>query len=290
MATQKVRPDQDRDERQEVQRRQVSRTIKAGALAIAAIVGAIVALIAVLAGGPEVQNGSLAATATAVESGTTGVAEGPNRFRPDGAEPAAPEHGRHGKLILSKSETGDAMITDSASAVYVFADGRVIWQRMSVAEGGTGGWLVRRLTPRGIYLLQPDTTADMREDTNPELVDPFGLPAGAWKDPTPEPYLASRYAVCPDVFFVPTDWQELPSRARDLLRGSEEGYIDSCVVVTTADARRLDNILSSTEGFERNASLEYRIKTESGIASVGVYPVLPNATFDRVCNNFWTDC
>jgi hypothetical protein len=61
-------------------------------------------------------------------------------------------------------------------------------------------------------------------------------------------------------------------------------------VVTTTDARRLDKIISSTEGFERNASLEYRIKTESGIASVSVYPVLPNATFDRVCEDFWTDC
>ena len=42
MATQKVRPDQGRDEHQQVRRRQVSRTITVATLAIAAITGAMV--------------------------------------------------------------------------------------------------------------------------------------------------------------------------------------------------------------------------------------------------------
>jgi hypothetical protein len=294
VATQKVRPDQDRDERQLVQRRQVSRTLTFGALAVAAIAGAIAVLIAIVAVDPEVQNTSIASTATAGESGTTegssDVAGEPNRFRPDGSAPAAPEHGSHGRVVMS--ETSGRY---PAYAVYVFADGRVIWQRRTGAVNTTtGGWLVRRLTPKGIYLLQADTKADMGEQSNPKLLDPFGLPVDAWRDPTPEPYRASRYAVCPDRFYVPTHARLLPPRARDLLNESEEGYIDSCAVVTTADARRFDQILSSTDGVERDhlvdrGSLEYRIETESGIASIRVYPVLPNATSDSLCGDLF-DC
>jgi hypothetical protein len=107
-------------------------------------------------------------------------------------------------------------------AVYVFADGRVIWRRRT--GGGsttTPGWLERRLTPKGIYLLQPDTTGHMGEKSNPKLLDPFGLPVGAWEDPTPEPYQASHYAVCPSRSSPATIRRLLSTPARALLRGNE---------------------------------------------------------------------
>ena len=61
-------------------------------------------------------------------------------------------------------------------------------------------------------------------------------------------------------------------------------------MLTATGARRLDKFLSSTEGFDRNASLEYRFETDSGTASISVYTVLPNGAFDRVCKDFRTDC
>jgi len=77
--------------------------------------------------------------------------------------------------------------------------------------------------------------------------------------------------------------------AKALLRGSEQGYIDACLVVTAGEARALDEVLV-TAGFERDDSYrtnrhswsgEYRIVDGSTIAVVGVHPVQPNATFEQ---------
>jgi hypothetical protein len=207
-----------------------------------------------------------------------------NAFRPDGSEPAAPEHGKHGKLVMSDTTGGGAY--GPSYAVYVFADGRVIWRQRGGGPGVSTGWLVRRLTPEAIDLLEPDDTPDIRKSNGqlaqPQLhLDPLGLPVGAWEDPTSK-LQRGRYAVCPRAS-VATIWQLLPPRARALLLGSEGGYIHRCLVVTTGDARRLDEILSWTDGYERDTFLgqrKYRIHSGSVTASFAVIPVLPNATFE----------
>src|SRR5262245_6223413 len=61
MAAQKVRLAPDRDERQEAQRKRTNRTLTIGSLTMAAIVGAIVVLMAVVASGDDDRRASTAA-------------------------------------------------------------------------------------------------------------------------------------------------------------------------------------------------------------------------------------
>ncbi len=305
MASQKTRPDPgtlERRERGQGDRSPRGRIGAYGGLAAALVVVAVVvtSLFALASGDgtPEaVQPGQPSATGAGTTGQTTGsthappeVAEESTGFLPEGIEPAAREHGKSGKLVMK--DTGVA----PQYSVYVFADGRVIWRRRT---GGvrttTPGWLERRLTPKGIELIRAGAKPDMGESSNPKLLDPFGLPAGAWEDPWREPYRASHYAVCPSRSSAATIWRQLPARARDLLRGSEgivrgsepsvgfnpdEYYSLRCLMVTTEDARRLEQFLVN-DGFKRDTLWkglrEYRI---GAMASVGIFAALPNATFE----------
>jgi hypothetical protein len=296
MATQKVRPDPGILERQDRRSRRWSTARTVGMYGLVAVVIFVVtaAAVAVLKSEPSPDEMTLArpsATEPAVTDHLTGPTDSPsevpgrpNALRPDGSEPAAPEHGKHGKLVMSDTTGGGAY--GPSYAVYVFADGRVIWRQRGGGPSVSTGWLVRRLTPEAIDLPEPYDTPDIGTSngqlSQPQLhLDPLGLPVGAWGDPTSKPY-RGRYAVCPRAS-VSAIWRLFPTRARKLLGGSEEGYIHGCLVVTTEDARRLDEILSWTDGYERDTFLgqrKYRIHSGSVTASFAVIPVLPNATFE----------
>jgi hypothetical protein len=235
MATQKVRPDQDRDEQQRVQRRQVSRIIKAGTLAIAAIVGAIAVLIAVVAVGPGDQNSATpvggggiesAASSTAAPGNTTIV--GSKGLLLENATPSKPPRG---KLVRWKG----ALEWDG----FLYADGRWIY-----SDGSK--WVERRLTARGVRLLR----------SAPQPVHPEWLPASAWEDRNLSPYVPSRYMVVATSDYLfgggplprPPVKHELPSRVQELLRRGDR-IVGSGLELTTDEARTLAQVLSES-GFE----------------------------------------
>jgi hypothetical protein len=298
MASQKTKPDPGSRERERTQLPRSPRGRIGGYGGLAAILVVVFVMVASLfalwnndvtpdaaqQGGPST-NGPTGSPQTTGPGESQQAKEGPNRFRLKGSEPAFPESGNHGQVVMSES-SGDKWVNGHKYAVYVFADRRVIWHQRTGGGGTTThGWLVRRLTPKAMQLIPHATPAIGRSELSHHRVylDPLGLPESAWEDPASQPYRATRYVVCPRRFLVPHDLLLLPARAQDLLRGSEEGYIGRCLVVTAGDDRRLDRILSRADGFERVdlfAGHEYSFDSGSGIASFDVFPVLPNATFE----------
>jgi hypothetical protein len=244
MATQKVRPDPGRDERQKAQRGQVSRTLKVGTIAIAAIMGAIVVLVAVVAVRPGEQNGATPLAAGVSEGGTPSTATStaaPPRdtstvgLPPEGATPSKPVRGRLARWKGALEWDG-----------YVYADGRWIY-----SDGSN--WVERRLTPKGVDFLR----------FAPQPVHPDWLPASAWEDREPRPYVASRYVVVATYEYLfgeashgeeghPPIKHELPTRIQDFLR-RWDWIVGSGFEMTTSEARRLAQTLSES-GFKQTPS------------------------------------
>jgi hypothetical protein len=102
MATQRIRPEQGRDERQEAQRRQVNRTLTLGSLALAAVVGAIAVLMALVTTSADEQTASTTAVATAGEGASTATAT-PVVGGPNGSGPKVLS-----QLLPSRASTGSS--------------------------------------------------------------------------------------------------------------------------------------------------------------------------------------
>lgn len=279
MATQKVKIDSgvlDRRDRRQ-RRRQTGR--KVGMYGLVAVVVLLVTAAAVVVWRSErstdaVPLGRPSSTGPAVTGPTELPATGPaehsrgagfSSFLAKGAEQSAPEHGRHGKLVMSAGGIHPGY------HVRVYADGRVIWIRQTGSSDT--GWLERRLTPEGLTLLRSGAVR-----LGGQFDDPGSkLPASAWVDLEAEPYVPSRYAVCPGGSAARA-WPLLPRRARVLLRSTEQGYVHRCLVVTTEDALEVDELLLEVEGFERSRGqglTSYSLRDRAGISFL---LVLPNAT------------
>jgi hypothetical protein len=285
MATQKVRPDADRDGRQRVQRQRVRRTLTFGALAIAAIIGAIAVLIAIVAVGPQ---GST--TSTPVVSAVGGGGPGSDTNSTPPPVPERPAHLPGAGVSPSRPLHGDLIKEEGRrhpwSATYLYADGRLISAGATRLSYDASDWVERRLTPEGVRLLR--TRASL---------DTHGLPASAWKDRKPRPYVAARYRVAAPYGdrkgpgFVAI----LPPAARELLLTAGEPVLVHAFVLRTDYARMLVKILSD-RGFHQlldigtctppgevvySGSVQAR---EVKHLSIMFFPVLPNGqVINKVC-------
>ena len=126
-----------------------------------------------------------------------------NGLPPEGASPSEP---LLGELVMTDSGTHPRFF------VNVYADGRLIWFRQDQGEY-PNAWIEQRLTPGGVNLL---VFGDV--PLGGQFEDPGEqLPAYAWEDREPRPYVPSRYAVLPSRNIN----RFLPAAARDLIAGTE---------------------------------------------------------------------
>ena len=196
--------------------------------------------------------------ATATDGPGPGVPErvGFIGLPPEGTMPSASDAGE----TVLEHLWGDGPITGNAGlesfpgAIWVYADGRVIWYiHADLPEGANArstGFLEQRLTPDGVdhFVVNSAARASFRselramtpEELGERLRDPLGWPAGTWLDQTIRPYVATNYRVCfqplydrnvrlgnPDAFEAnelegPRGWSQLlellPESARDIAR------------------------------------------------------------------------
>lgn len=149
---------------------------------------------------------------------------------PPGATPSAPEDG---ELVASMWEHIGAPGDFGNGWLYLYADGRLIWERLD--PNPTRGWLEQRLTPEGVELIRseiiatglfdqdqppPEPNDGFPRETNggsvqvrnddqlvyvnrfvPELMGRLAelwswLPDDAWEEAETKPYVPTRYAVC----------------------------------------------------------------------------------------------
>ncbi|MDH4111311.1 MAG: hypothetical protein OEV60_01350 [Actinomycetota bacterium] len=213
---------------------------------------------------------------------------------PEEATPSTPERG---ELVLSFYGSAEGI---PRTKIYVYADGRLIWQQEGDlpegANASTTGFLEQRLTPEGVEMMRAEiassglfgdeldlvphgpldaTPGSALERLVPRIVDPASwLPAAAWKDREVSTYVPSRYEVCYEGTTRDSErvLAQLPPSApsiRDRNRCSE---------VTTADARAIVARLEDA-GLEqiepKDASrLEYQL--EFGGFSMWFEPFLPH--------------
>jgi hypothetical protein len=165
-----------------------------------------------------------------VRAPTAGVIDLPG-IAPAEAIPSTPETG---ELVASMWEHEGAPGHFGNGWLYLYADGRLLWEQLDPADP-TGGWLEQRLTPEGVELIrseiiatglfEPDQPPPPANDGWPretngasvqvrnadqlvyvnrvvlELQERLAklwswLPEDAWEDAETKPYVPSRYAVC----------------------------------------------------------------------------------------------
>lgn len=216
---------------------------------------------------------------------------------PVGATPSAP---RNGRLVLSYF---GRQFTHWYQ-VWVYADGRLIWQREGdLREGANAyatGYLEQRLTPEGVELLRRPGSAEVALFGFPWR-PPYPaswLPGRAWEEPAIRAYVPSRYAVCYQGLLRPIERSEilagLPSPAGSLLRsghfapssveGWRRGFGGGCSSLTTADARTLARILEEAgygqdRDFQKAYMLTYYLTSLRSIRKETVIrfePILPH--------------
>jgi hypothetical protein len=150
-------------------RKRRNQRITAGVVGIAVFVAAIWII---ATGGPF--DRTLTPGGSPEPSGPTGlpphpVGVGLMGFPPEGATPSTPEHGELVVGIGFGHTAGDA----ERFSLRLYADGRVIWQRLG---GGTGvydsstGLIEQRLTPEGVELVRAEVLASGLFDHDRELL------------------------------------------------------------------------------------------------------------------------
>ena len=103
----------------------------------------------------------------------TSAPKGAMELPPDGATPSTPASGELVVSMWSRGRTGwDGW-------VYVYADGRLIWQRRGPLPAT--GWLEQRLTPEGVELVQAEilSTGLFDPAQSPSATDPDRPPPGS---------------------------------------------------------------------------------------------------------------
>ena len=216
---------------------------------------------------------------------------------PQGATPSAPGNGR---LVLSYF---GRQFTHWYQ-VWVYADGRLIWQREGdLREGANAyatGYLEQRLTSEGVELLRRRGSAEVALFGFPWR-PPYPaswLPRRAWEDHTIRAYVPSRYAVCYQGLLRPIERSEilasLPAPAGRLLRpgnfdpssveGWRRGFGGGCSSLTTADASTLAQVLEEAgygqdRDFQKAYMLTYYLTSLRSIRKETVIrfePILPH--------------
>ncbi|MGH2635343.1 MAG: hypothetical protein ACRDHU_04270 [Actinomycetota bacterium] len=216
---------------------------------------------------------------------------------PEGATPSAP---RNGRLVLSYF---GRQFTHWYQ-VWVYADGRLIWQREGdLREGANAyatGYLEQRLSSEGVQLLRRRGSAEEALFGFPWR-PPYPaswLPQRAWDNSTIRAYVPSRYAICYQGLLRPIERSEilagLPAPAGRLLRGGNfdpssvegwrRGFGGGCSGVSTGDARRLARILEGAgygqdRDFQKAYMLTYYLTSLRSIRKETVIrfePILPH--------------
>jgi hypothetical protein len=179
MVTQQTPPKQDALERQ--RKRQMRRTTnrKLGVFAVAAAIAGS----ALFAGFASVGDGGLQAGISPSSPVDTPSTAAPHPagvgfvgfvgFPPEGATPSTPERG---KLVLGIGfghTAGDA----ERFSLHMYADGRVIWQRLGNFQGTVEdtGLIEQRLTPEGVELVLAETLSTGLFDRDRDFTAADGL-------------------------------------------------------------------------------------------------------------------
>jgi hypothetical protein len=216
---------------------------------------------------------------------------------PEGATPSRP---RDGEVVLSYFGQRFTHWYE----VWVYADGRMIWQREGDLREGANeyatGFLEQRLTPRGVALL-------MRRGSAEDALFGFPwrppypaswLPPRAWEDRAIRAFVPSRYAVCYQGLWRPIPASRilgwLPAPASELLRagaaaptsvaGLLRGSSGGCSVVTTDDARAVaaafqDGAFRQDLEFREMYALTYHVRGGGAVrneAAIRFDPILPH--------------
>ncbi|HEX6329860.1 MAG TPA: hypothetical protein VF129_01030 [Actinomycetota bacterium] len=215
---------------------------------------------------------------------------------PEGAMPSQP---KRGELVMSYFGRQFAYWYQ----VWVYEDGRLIWQREgNVLEGANEratGFLEQRLTSQGVELLRERRSVEAALFGFPWR-PPYPaswLPPGAWEDREIRAYVPARYAACylglrrgvePSRAL---SW--LPERAAELLRATAfDGEIDerwlrgfdgACSRLTIGQARRVADWLEDggvrQDEFRQMYGLTYYFHAPRSVASEAVLrfePILPH--------------
>lgn len=229
---------------------------------------------------------------------------------PEGAAPSSPETG--------------ALLSDlPAIPVFVYEDGRVIWpdsipaSEVSPQPGDGWDWFERRLTPVGLDLVRAETRSGGRLDpaappednpwsvyldgerelpmgeyTHLEYPDLSWIPARAWEDPEPRPFVPSHYAVClgwPDADLA-ARLSRLPAVVAEPFAGARQvpgapsrwvegtGFDSTCFDLAIDDARQVEAAIAAAGAGRLNLFAYVFAANEdpSMSVSVGFTPYLPH--------------
>jgi hypothetical protein len=193
MTTKQVEPDLDAFREQEGLQRRSTRNKRIWAFAVAAAIGlaAVALFIGTRVGHharPANQPPTVAPTGTPTSASTRPTFPvGADRvglvgLAPEGAKPSLPERG---ELVLGFT-FGHTSGDQGRFRVFVYADGRLIWQRFGdptgadeYSKGYTTGLLEQRLTPEGVELVRAEAISTGLFDRDLHMTSGQGLTYGA---------------------------------------------------------------------------------------------------------------
>ena len=215
---------------------------------------------------------------------------------PAGSSPSAPEVGR---LVDCWPVNGG--VVPYKGMVHLYADGRLIWNYyFGDNNSRSTGHIEQRLTPEGVELLRG--LDDLTEKDPLRLRE--WLPSTAWEDRSARAYVPARFGAClvandgtgtgrSDLDLPLTEKLGLlPPEVSRLLRdrepvpiwGDSYGGPFDCLGLTTAQARRLDEVLRGS-GFAQDEQLnryllEYHLDDGPGTMRISIWfePVFPDGS------------
>ena len=334
-------------------RKRRNQRVAAGVLGIAVFVAAIW----IVTAGGAVDRSQKPAT-----TGGTGPSVSPGPTAPVGLvglppEDATPSLPKRGELVVG-FVFGHTMGDPGRFGLHLYADGRVIWQKLGEAYAGGDptptGLIEQRLTPEGVELIRsevlslglfdrdrhlvggyvpdfgwievqdgdrlaritwgdvgsgfapgPDTQATLEQARALQRLDaqledlPSWLPASAWVDLEPKPFVPSRYSVCYDTepgIGLDRVLDSFPRSAEEWLRPLDRthdvndrfgptgmGFEVWCSTVSTDEARSLAEILDAADTAVSVSRDVFGLAYEFGLrdldgthVTMGFYPALPD--------------
>lgn len=192
-------------------------------------------------------------------------------------EDAAPNTPFDGELVLNMWAHFES---DEWFSLYLYQDGRLIWQDGADPKATTG-WVEQRLTPEGVSLVHDEIIATRLFDSDnpgePRSLPALGhiqirigdqlvvrwnrtvmehpirerlrglhtwLPASAWADPQPRMYVPARYGVCLEYSteFVPPD----PSNQLAALPAEAQELLAEAMYYRPAEIGAKDPVVAAT--------------------------------------------